>query len=79
MQFLTFEKSPKYGFEPGFPLLLQRVQFEKNRCLNFIAGRVFRAGLLGFFIHDFHRLPQKDVLKAGATADRRHNFAEELL
>jgi hypothetical protein len=74
LQLLTFEKSPKYGFEPGFPLLLQPVQVQKNPCLNFIAGRICSARPFGFCTHDFHKLPQKGVLKAGVPVDRRLQF-----
>lgn len=80
MQFLTFQKSPKYGFEPGFPLLLQRLQVQQNRCLNFIVGRIRRARLLILCAHNFHRLPLKEAFyRLARQPTDGYNFAEEFL
>jgi hypothetical protein len=66
LQFLTFQESPKYGFELRFLLLLQRVQVKQNCRLNAIGGRVSRGDLPDILGHDFHRSPSEYALQAGA-------------
>jgi hypothetical protein len=80
LQFLTFQKPPKYGFEPGFPLLRQHMQVKQDRCPSLLGSRIAGVQLLSFLDHDFHRELAEHALPALArTPSVGYNSREEFL